>query len=186
MGQNCMIALKELGYTNVKCIDAGQDSRKLASELCSMSSDLIVFNAMQGGYSEYGALSGLLDCLRIPYTHSGVMTTALQADKEVSKKVASAAGLKVAESVEFNCLLDDIEQFRHHPIVTEGAYVLKPISNGTSYGVHLFQKGILPPAELFSASNWHYGDRLMLERFIVGREFTCAVLLDKMIGLCEV
>ena len=69
--------------------------------------------------------------------------------------------------------------------MNDGPYVMKPVANGSSYGVHLFQKGALPTEQLLHSTNWHHGDELMLEQFIPGREFTCAVLGDQVLGACE-
>ena len=69
--------------------------------------------------------------------------------------------------------------------MNDGAYVMKPVANGSSYGVHLFQKGVLPSEQLLRSTDWRHGNELMLEEFIPGREFTCAVLGDQVLGACE-
>ena len=69
--------------------------------------------------------------------------------------------------------------------MNDGPYVMKSVANGSSYGVHLFQKGVLPTEQLLHFADRHYGGQLMLEQFIPGREFTCAVLGDQVLGACE-
>ncbi|KAI1707115.1 D-alanine--D-alanine ligase [Ditylenchus destructor] len=187
MGDEAVVALRELGYKNVRLIDVKDFRNDFLPELWSeTTAPDVVYSAMQGGFSVYGAMSGFLDCLQIPYTHSGVRAHAIEVDKILTKIVVAAAGVPVIDSYEFDRLDVDLERLRDHPIIRDGAYVLKPVTGGASIDVHLFQMGEIPSKELLQSSDWRFGEKVMVERFIPGREFTCAVLNGKFLGACEV
>jgi D-alanine-D-alanine ligase len=125
-------------------------------------------------------VQGLLEILGIPYTHSGVLASALAMHKERAKAVFRMAGLPVAEGVVVH---RDIAARGH---VMEPPYVVKPVSEGSSVGVFIVRMGDnRPPVEL-SSTDWNLGDEVMVERYIAGREITCAVMGEEMFGVTEI
>jgi len=174
-GKGCADALKQHGY-KVTEIDAGRD---LADQLLRVKPD-VAFNALHGRRGEDGCVQGLLEILGIPYTHSGVLASALAMHKERAKAVFRMAGLPVAEGVVVH---RDIAARGH---VMEPPYVVKPVSEGSSVGVFIVRVGDnRPPVEL-SSSDWNLGDEVMVERYIAGREITCAVMGEEMFGVTEI
>lgn len=174
-GRGCADALRQHGY-RVTEIDAGRD---LADQLLKVKPD-VVFNALHGRWGEDGCVQGLLEILSIPYTHSGVLASALAMHKERAKAVFRSAGLPVAESL----VLPREEAAKAH--VMEPPYVIKPVNQGSSVGVFIVRKGEnRPPAELTS-SEWDLGEEVMVERFIAGRELTCAVMGEEILGVTEI
>ena len=174
-GAGCAKALRGEGY-KVTEIDAGHD---LAAQLQKVKPD-VVFNALHGRWGEDGCVQGLLEILEIPYTHSGVLASALAMDKERAKTVFRAAGLPVAESL----LVSREEAARAH--VMEPPYVIKPHNQGSSVGVFIVRAGEnRPPAEL-TAKEWQLGEIVMAERYIPGRELTCAVMKDEPLSVTEI
>ena len=174
-GRGCAEALRQQGY-RVTEIDAGRD---LADQLLKVKPD-VAFNALHGRWGEDGCIQGLLEILSIPYTHSGVLASALAMHKERAKMVFRAAGLPVAESV----VVPRAEAARAHALETP--YVIKPVNQGSSVGVFIVRKGEnRPPAELTSPE-WDLGEVVMAERYIAGRELTCAVMGDEVFGVTEV
>lgn len=174
-GRGCADALRQHGY-RVTEIDAGRD---LADQLLKVKPD-VVFNALHGRWGEDGCVQGLLEILSIPYTHSGVLASALAMHKERAKAVFRSAGLPVAESL----VLPRAEAAKGH--VMEPPYVIKPVNQGSSVGVFIVRKGEnRPPVELTS-SDWDLGEEVMVERFIAGRELTCAVMGEEILGVTEI
>ncbi|MCW5696756.1 MAG: D-alanine--D-alanine ligase [Bauldia sp.] len=174
-GNGCADALESAGY-RVTRVDVQRD---IAEVLGRLRPD-VAFNALHGPYGEDGTIQGVLEILGIPYTHSGVMASALAMDKGRAKTVMAAAGVPVAESVN----LDRHEAAKAHAMAPP--YVVKPINEGSSFGVLIVREGAnRPPAELAS-DDWRYGDLVMAERFIPGRELTCAVVKDEATDVIEV
>ncbi len=174
-GRGCADALRQQGY-RVTEIDAGRD---LADQLLKLKPD-VAFNALHGRWGEDGCVQGLLEILNIPYTHSGVLASALAMHKERAKAIFRAAGLPIAESV----VVPREEAAKAH--VLEPPYVIKPVNQGSSVGVFIVRKGEnRPPAELTS-SDWDLGEEVMAERYIAGRELTCAVMGEETLGVTEI
>lgn len=174
-GRECAEALRSEGF-EVTEIDAGRD---LADVLAKLGPD-VVFNALHGRWGEDGCVQGLLEVLGIPYTHSGVFASSVAMDKEQSKKIFRAAGLPVAESM----LVSREEAARGH--VMETPYVIKPHNQGSSVGVFIVHEGDnRPPAELTS-DKWDLGEIVMAERYIPGRELTCAVIGNRVLDVTEI
>ena len=174
-GRGCADALRQSGY-RVTEIDAGRD---LADQLLKVKPD-VVFNAMHGRWGEYGCVQGLLEILSIPYTHSGVLASALAMHKERAKAMFRAVGLPVAESV-----VVPREQAAHGHVM-EPPYVIKPLNQGSSVGVFIVRQGDnRPPAELTSP-DWNLGDEVMAERYIAGRELSCAVMGEEALGVVDI
>jgi D-alanine-D-alanine ligase len=137
----------------------------------------VAFNALHGRFGEDGCIQGVLDWLGIPYTHSGLRASALAMDKVAAKAVFAAAGLPVARHV----LLDAAALAAADPLPRP--YVVKPVHEGSSVGVHILREGDNRRGEI--ARDWRHG-AIMAERFIPGRELTVAVLGDDALEVTEI
>jgi len=137
-----------------------------------------VFNALHGRFGEDGCVQGLLDILDIPYSHSGLLASALAMDKPMAKRLFAAAGIPVAEHV-----IAAREEITAGDVM-ERPYVVKPLNEGSSVGVHMVLEGDDEP--LFDDTGWPYGDRVMVEKFIPGRELTVSVMGDKALAVTEI
>ena len=147
-GDNVLKALKEAGY-RVSGIDVSRDLSALVSELEKQKPD-VVFNALHGKYGEDGCIQGMLDIMGIPYTHSGRMASALAMNKVMAKKMYRTAGLPVAAERVISkeqILAGDILPY---------PFVLKPISDGSSVGVFIFEKE--SGKKLFEGEKYPYAD----------------------------
>ena len=160
-GRMCAAALREAGFTVVE-VDAGRD---LAERLVALKPD-VAFNALHGRWGEDGCVQGLLEWLGIPYTHSGVLASALAMDKERTKQVYREAGLPVVPSL----LASKAEVRARH--VMAPPYVVKPYNEGSSVGVWLVGADNNGPPQLDAAMP----DVVMVEAYVPGREMTCSVL----------
>lgn len=174
-GKACADALEAEGYT-VTRVDVGHN---VGAVLAELRPD-VAFNALHGPYGEDGSIQGVLEYLQIPYTHSGVLASALAMNKKLAKKIAAAAGIPVAESRVMN---------RHaignkHPL--KPPYVVKPVNEGSSFGVVIVKEDQAHPPQRLGAADWPYSDIVMVERYVHGREFTCAVMGDVALGVCEI
>jgi D-alanine-D-alanine ligase len=174
-GEACMAALRQAGF-RVTGIDPKRD---IAQMLAELSPD-VVFNALHGRWGEDGTVQGVLETLAIPYTHSGVLASALAMDKPRAKDVFRAAGLPVAE----HRLVDIETAATSHPM--PAPYVVKPYNEGSSVGVHIVLLGSNAPAHALLDSRKLYGETVMVERFIPGRELTCAVMSEVALGVTEI
>jgi D-alanine-D-alanine ligase len=143
-------------------------------------SPAVVFNALHGRWGEDGTVQGVLETLGIPYTHSGVLASALAMDKPKAKHVFRAAGLPVAE----HRLVDIETAATSHPM--PAPYVVKPYNEGSSVGVHIVLSGANAPAHALLEQRSLYGELVMVERFIPGRELTCAVMGEVALGVTEI
>jgi D-alanine-D-alanine ligase len=174
-GNACSDALEKEGY-RVTRVDVDRNVGHVLSELRPD----VAFNALHGPFGEDGTIQGVLEFLGIPYTHSGVLASALAMDKERAKTVARAAGIPVAESRAVN-------RFRignEHPM--KPPYVVKPVNEGSSFGVVIVKEDQPYPPQIVGCSEWKYGDMVMVERYVHGRELTCAVMGDVALGVCEI
>ncbi|WP_420333258.1 D-alanine--D-alanine ligase [Roseibium sp.] len=174
-GRECADALEEAGY-RVSRIDV---DRNISAVLQNLKPD-VAFNALHGPFGEDGCIQGILEFLNIPYTHSGVMASALAMHKIKAKAVMQAAGVPVTDDI----IVNRHNILREHPM--KPPYVLKPINEGSSFGVLIVKEDQeFPPQEL-SRQDWPYPDILMCEKFIEGRELTCAVMDDKALGVIDI
>ena len=174
-GKECADALEAAGY-KVTRVDMQRD---VAEVLARLKPD-VVFNALHGPFGEDGCIQGVLELLGIPYTHSGVLASSLAMNKEKSKEIMRAAGIPVAESR----VMHRLEAAREHALPTP--YVIKPVCEGSSFGVLIVRQGQEhPPQELYS-DDWPYGDIVMVERFVAGRELTCAAMGDKALDIIDI
>jgi len=174
-GAACVKALQDAGF-DVTPIDVQRDMGALLTRLYPKPD--AVFNALHGRYGEDGCVQGLLDILAIPYTHSGLMASALAMDKPMAKRLFQAAGIRVAEHV----IAGQNEVMAG--AVMERPYVIKPANEGSSIGVHIVREGDNEP--LFAESGWPFGEKVMVERFIEGREFTVAVMGDRPLAVTDI
>ncbi|MEL6266584.1 MAG: D-alanine--D-alanine ligase [Pseudomonadota bacterium] len=170
-GREVAAALRGAGYS-VEDLDAGRD---LAARLEALRPD-VVFNALHGRWGEDGCVQGMLEWLRIPYTHSGVLASALAMDKARAKSVFAAHGLPVVESLVV--ARDDVA--RRHPM--EPPYVVKPVNEGSSVGVHLVMEGANGPARVGPDDP----AMLMVERYVPGRELTVTVMGDRALAVTDI
>ena len=161
-GKSCGPALEKAGY-RVTMIDV---DHHLVERLKEVNPD-VVFNALHGPMGEDGSVQGILEFLEIPYTHSGVLASALAMDKDRAKAVLARAGVPVAEHV--NCTRFEAAE-RH---VMEPPYVVKPVGEGSSFGVTIVHEGANQPPRHLAAADWPHSDRMMAERYVAGRELTC-------------
>lgn len=174
-GRACAEALRGEGFEVVE-IDA---TDTLANQLGEAKPD-VVFNALHGRWGEDGCVQGLLELLRIPYTHSGVLASALAMHKQRAKDVFRAAGIAVVESV----VADRRAVAASH--LLEPPYVIKPVNEGSSVGVFIIRKGDnRPPAEL-GREDWQLSDAMMVEEYVPGRELTVAVMGGKALAVTEI
>jgi D-alanine-D-alanine ligase len=169
-GAECAKALRAAGY-NVSEVDCGPD---LPAQLTALRPD-ICFNALHGRWGEDGCVQGVLEWLKIPYTHSGVMASAIAMDKQRSKDVYRAAGLPVVESV---IATRDAVEAGH---VMAAPYVVKPNNEGSSVGVYIVRAGANAP-RLASTMP----PEVMVEAYVPGRELTVSVLGDRALGVTEI
>jgi D-alanine-D-alanine ligase len=174
-GTACAKALAEQGY-RVTPVDVGHD---VASVLATVKPD-VAFNALHGRFGEDGCVQGVLELLRIPYTHSGVLASSVAMKKDVAKVVMAAAGVPVPKGR----VVTRREAAAAH--VLPRPYVLKPVSEGSSFGVFIVgEDQALPPQEL-TRDDWAHGELMLAEQFVAGRELTCAVMGDKALDVIEI
>jgi D-alanine-D-alanine ligase len=174
-GAQCAAALRRAGY-RVTEIDV---DRNIANVLLELKPD-VAFNALHGPFGESGMIQGLLELLQIPYTHSGVLASALAMDKHQAKMMLKAAGIPVTDHV----IVSRPEAARSH--VMAPPYVIKPIAEGSSFGVFIVKAGTSHPPQEILREDWNCGEEVMVERFIPGRELTCAVMGDVALGVTEI
>lgn len=174
-GEGCAAALESVGY-RVTRIDVTRDIGQILTQL----KPDVAFNALHGRFGEDGAIQGLLEILRIPYTHSGVLASALAMRKDRAKIVAAAAGVPVARGV----TLSRFEAAKRHALPPP--YVLKPVDEGSSVGVVIIKKDREHPPQEVAREDWPCGDMLLAESFVAGRELTCAVMGGKSLGVTEI
>ena len=167
-GTACADALEAGGF-RVTRVDVKRD---IAEVLAGLRPD-VAFNALHGPYGEDGCIQGILEILEIPYTHSGVLASALAMNKPKAKDVMKAAGIPVSESV----LVHRLEAARAHAI--EPPYVVKPPNEGSSFGVIIVNADASHPPQQLYADDWPHGDMVMVERYVAGRELTCGVRGDR-------
>jgi D-alanine-D-alanine ligase len=167
-GKGCAAALRSVGF-KVTEVDV---TPNIVADLQALKPD-VAFNAMHGPFGEDGGMQGVLEMLRIPYTHSGVLASALAMRKDRAKVVAAAAGVLVAKGI----TASRFEIAKRH--IMEPPYVAKPVANGSSFGVFIVKSGRSHPPQELLAPDWPLGDEMLVETFVPGRELTCAVMGEK-------
>lgn len=171
-GLACAEALKTCGY-DVTPIDVGRD---VAQTLAQTKPD-VCFNALHGRYGEDGYIQGLLEIMGLPYTHSGVMASAIAMNKPVAKELFAAAGMKCADGTIFT--RQEILEGASYP----KPFVIKPLNEGSSVGVTIFLEG---DNMNLSELPWTFGDKVLIETYIPGREIHVAVMGDEALGAVEI
>ena len=170
-GSSCARALREAGYSEVIEVDAGLD---LPLRLADIKPDLC-FNALHGRWGEDGCVQGILEWLRIPYTHSGVLSSALTMDKERTKDIYRAAGLPVVPSLLARRAAVEAGHVMAPP------YVVKPNNEGSSVGVYIVREGSNAPRMAASMP-----DEVMVEAYAPGRELTVSVMGDRALCVTDI
>ena len=174
-GRECAGALREAGF-EVTVVDPGPDLAALIAQIAASRPD-VVFNALHGRFGEDGCIQGILDWMAIPYTHSGLRASAVAMDKAAAKAAFAAAGLPVAP----HRLLDAAALVAADPLPMP--YVVKPVREGSSVGVHIIRAGDNRRAAI--AATWTYGE-IIAEPYIPGRELTVAVRGDTALEVTEI
>jgi D-alanine-D-alanine ligase len=169
-GRECAKALREAGYEVVE-VDCGPD---LPARLSEIKPD-ICFNGLHGRWGEDGCVQGMLEWLKIPYTHSGVLASALAMDKEKTKEVYRAAGLPVTTSV---LAPREAVEAGH---VLPAPYVVKPYNEGSSVGVYIVREGSNAPRLAASMPSV-----VMVETYVPGRELTTTVMGERALGVTDI
>jgi D-alanine-D-alanine ligase len=175
-GAACAAAARRLGHEVIE-IDP-QDGDWIA-HLMAVKPDKVL-NALHGVWGEDGRVQGVLDWLGIPYTHSGLAASALAMDKAKAKAVLAGLGVPLASG----CLLNRFEAAKAHPMALP--YVVKPNAQGSSVGVFIVREGANRPPHQLLEADWAFGEEVLIEEFIAGKELTVAVLGDAALCVTEI
>jgi D-alanine-D-alanine ligase len=167
--------LARVGY-RVTRIDVGRD---IASVLNTVKPD-VALNMLHGRPGEDGTLQGLLEIVGIPYTHSGVLASALAMQKDMAKAVLAAAQVPVPEGL----VADRIDAAKRHLLTPP--YVIKPVAEGSSVGVFVVTEEHAHPPQELTRDDWTFGDQVIVEKYVAGKELTCAVMGDQALGVIEI
>jgi D-alanine-D-alanine ligase len=177
-GKACAEGLREGGHTVIE-YDVKRDLRALIDFLrpAAGGGPDVVFNALHGKYGEDGCIQGVLEIMAVPYTHSGVLASAIAMDKPMARHVFTSIGIRVARGrvVERRSLASGDPMPR--------PYVVKPIDQGSSVGVHIVREG--DNLSVVEAAEAQFGERVLIEQFVPGRELTVAVMGDKAVAVTE-
>ncbi len=174
-GRACAEVLEQGNY-RVTRIDVGRD---IASVLHTLRPD-VALNLLHGRPGEDGTIQGILEIVAIPYTHSGVLASALAMHKDLAKAVFRGAEIPVPDGL----VVSRFEASRSH--VLPRPYVIKPVAEGSSVGVFIVTEAHEhPPQELYR-DDWPFGDRVLCEPFIPGKELTCTVMGENALGVIEI
>jgi len=175
-GRGCARALRGEGFEVIEIDPRDSD---LTAQIHAAKPE-VVFNALHGRWGEDGCVQGLLELLRIPYTHSGVLASALAMHKQRAKDVFAAAGLPLVKSI----VVDRREASAQH--LMEPPYVVKPVNEGSSVGVFIIRKGDNRPPEALGTAEWHLSNEMMVEEFVPGRELSVGVMGGKALAVTEI
>ncbi len=168
-------ALRETAY-RVTEIDAGRDVGQVLATLEPRPD--VVFNALHGRYGEDGWIQGVLNVLDLPYTHSGLLASALAMNKPIAKRLFGIAGIPCPEGV----VVDRRTALAGGTM--EPPFVVKPVNEGSSVGVHIVNESDNYPG--LGDDDWRFGDEVLIERYIPGREITVAVMCGRPLGVLEI
>ncbi|MCG8359271.1 MAG: D-alanine--D-alanine ligase [Kiloniellales bacterium] len=174
-GRECAAALREAGY-GVSEIDVGPDLGQLVAALTPAPD--AIFNALHGRWGEDGCVQGVLELMKIPYTHSGVLASALAMDKPMAKSLFTAAGLTCPDG-----MIVDRETLSRGEVIAR-PFVIKPLNEGSSVGVKIVTEGTNEPP--FAEATWQFGEYVLIERFVPGRELTVAVMGERALAVTEI
>ncbi len=174
-GKACADALERRGYRSSR-IDVDHD---IAAVLAKLAPD-VALNVLHGRPGEDGAIQGLLEILEIPYSHSGILASALAMRKDTAKLVLERAGVAVPEGI----LVSRHEAAKAH--VLPRPYVIKPVAEGSSVGVFIITEDHAHPPQELTRPDWTFGEEMLCERYIPGKELTCAVLGNEALDVIEI
>ncbi len=174
-GKACADALERGGY-RVSRVDVGRD---IATVLQTLKPDAAL-NVLHGRPGEDGTLQGILEIAGVPYSHSGVLSSSLAMHKELAKTVMRAAGVPVPEGR----LVERMEAAAAHQLPRP--YVIKPNAEGSSVGVFIVTEQHEHPPQELTRADWAFGEQVIVERYIAGKELTCAVMGDKALDVIEI
>jgi D-alanine-D-alanine ligase len=174
-GKACADALERRGYRTSR-VDVDRD---IAAVLTQLAPD-VALNVLHGRPGEDGAIQGLLEILEIPYSHSGILASALAMRKDTAKLVLERAGVAVPEGI----LVSRHEAAKAH--VLPRPYVIKPVAEGSSVGVYIITEDHAHPPQELTRPDWTFGEEMLCERYIPGKELTCAVLGTEALGVIEI
>ena len=174
-GTACADALERQGF-RVSRVDV---DRNVASVLTELRPD-VALNVLHGRPGEDGTIQGVLEVLAIPYSHSGVLASALAMQKDRAKVVMAAAGVPVPEGV----VISRLEAAKAHALPRP--YVIKPISEGSSVGVFIVTETHEHPPQELTREDWAFGGEVLCEAYIAGQELTCAVMGDRALDVIEI
>lgn len=174
-GKACADALERSGY-QVSRIDVDRD---VAVTLRARKPD-VALNVLHGRPGEDGTLQGLLEVLGIPYSHSGVLASALAMKKDIAKSVLNSAGVPVPGGM----VAARKEAAKRH--LLPPPYVIKPVAEGSSVGVFIVREDHKHPPQELTRADWAFGDQILVEPYIPGKELTCAVMGDLALGVIEI
>ena len=174
-GKACADALERSGY-QVSRVDVDRD---VAATLRARKPD-VALNVLHGRPGEDGTLQGLLEVLGIPYSHSGVLASALAMKKDIAKSVLKAAGVPVPGGM----VVARAEAAKRHLLPLP--YVIKPVAEGSSVGVFIMREDHKHPPQELTRADWAFGDQVLVEPYIPGKELTCAVMGDRALGVIEI
>ncbi len=176
-GNNVCKALDNLGY-KYTVVDP---CRKVAETLTQLKPDVVI-NVLHGTFGEDGTIPGVLEMLGIPYTHSGVLASAIGLNKEMTKNIVKHYGVRVIEGMTAN-IHDVVKAAKNGKDLMPRPYVVKPLQQGSTIGVHIIEEG--KPIDI-DPTTWQFGDIVMVEKFIPGIELSTAVVGNKAMGTLEI
>jgi D-alanine-D-alanine ligase len=175
-GRECGAALRRLGH---EVIEVDPQDEDWIDSLATLHPDA-VFNALHGEWGEDGRTQGVLDYLKLPYTHSGLLASALAMDKAKAKAVFAQAGLPLAQGL----LMKRQDAAREHPM--PAPYVIKPNAQGSSVGVFIVREGANRPPLALLEPEWTFGEDVLVEEFIAGKELSVAVQNNVALAVTEI
>ena len=175
-GKACADALERAGGYRVSRVDVTRD---IAATLAALKPDAAL-NVLHGRPGEDGTLQGLLEIAGIPYSHSGVLASALAMQKDMAKSILRAAGVPVPEG-RVAARRDAAKRHLLPP-----PYVIKPLAEGSSVGVFIVREDMAHPPQELTRDDWAFGETVLVEPYIAGKELTCAVMGERALGVIEI
>jgi D-alanine-D-alanine ligase len=175
-GTACADALERAGGYRVSRVDV---TREIAATLRELKPD-VALNLLHGRPGEDGTLQGLLEIVGVPYSHSGVLASAIAMQKDIAKTVLKAAQVPVPGGM----LAARGDAAKRH--LLPPPYVIKPLAEGSSVGVFIVREDHKHPPQELTRAEWTFGETVLVEPFIAGKELTCAVMGDKPLGVIEI
>jgi D-alanine-D-alanine ligase len=174
-GKACAAALERVGY-RVTPIDVGRD----VAAVLAAARPVVALNLLHGRPGEDGTIQGLLEIMAIPYSHSGVLASALAMQKDRAKVVMLDAGVPAPHGI----VVSRFAAAKEH--VLPRPYVIKPIAEGSSVGVFIVTEAHAHPPQELTRADWTFGESVLCERYIAGKELTCAVMGDRALDVIEI